>query len=150
MESGGWIGDVTPKLNERGFFQLMPSESAELHPPADHNRLSTDPDYSVQTGIRIARKYMSLMYRFPYIPANSELYWRVVKLQHAMGSPTVLMFLDRMRQSGMDVTWETIKKFERGEGVKVAPELAYRPGRFGRNVDELVARGHEIAAVLGR
>ncbi len=151
VESGGWIGDVTPRLNERGFFQLMPSESVELRPPVDHNRLSTDPDYSVQSGIRLVRKYMSLTSaRFKFIPANSELFWRVVKLQHAAGSGSTELLLNTMRRRGINVTWEAIKAFEVSAGATLNPTLAYKPGRFGHNVDELVARGRAIATVLGR
>jgi hypothetical protein len=150
-ESGGVITDTT-SLDERGFFQVHPAESRDARPPIQHVRLSTDPDYSVRAGIQVVRHYADLArQRFPWIPYGSELFWRVVKLQHAMGSGNAKTLITRMRAQGIEVTWEAIKRFEVTDGPKVSRLLAVRPlGRFGRNVDAVVDVGHRIAASVGR
>ncbi len=150
VESDGRI-DVVTSLDERGFFQIHPAESKDARPPIQHARLSTDPDYSVQAGIQLVRYYADLARRrFPWIPAGSELFWRVVKLQHAMGSPLARALLNQMRARGIDPTWEAIKRYELTEGPKLHPLLAREPGRFGRNVDRVFERGRAIAQALGR
>src|SRR5207247_1686127 len=76
----GWIGvesagriDMITRLNERGFFQIHPDESKRLH--FQHERLTTDPDYSVQAGIQLVRDYMKLArQRYPWIAFGSELF----------------------------------------------------------------------------
>lgn len=150
-ESGGVITDRT-SLDERGFFQIHPDESKDARPPIEHQRLSSDPDYSVRAGIQLVRYYANLARRrFAWIPYGSELFWRVVKLQHAMGSGTAYGLLTRMRVKGIDVTWDSIKRFEISDGPGLARILNVKPiGRFGHNVDRVVELGHSIATRLGR
>jgi hypothetical protein len=153
VESDGHIDVVTPPpLDERGFFQISRAESTDARPPLQHGRLSTDPDYSVQAGIQLVRFYGDLARRrFPWIPYGSELFWRVVKLQHAMGSGTAYKLLTQMRASGIGLTWDAIKRFEVTEGPKLAPILRVRPiGRFGHNVDRVFELGRASARKLGR
>jgi hypothetical protein len=154
----GWIGvesdariDSHTNLDERGFFQLMPSESHDARPPIQHQRLSTDPDYSVQAGIQIVRFYAGLArQRYPFIQPGSELFWRVLKLQHAMGAGLVRILLNAMRAKGIPVTWENIKRFEISDGPPLHRLLRVRPGRFGHNVDGVYERGRPVARSLGR
>jgi hypothetical protein len=150
-ESGGVITDTT-SLDERGFFQIHPAESRDARPPIQHARLSTDPDYSVRAGVQVVRHYADLApQRFPWIPYGSELFWRVVKLQHAMGSGNANALITRMRTTGIGVTWDAIKRVEVTDRPKVSHLLAVRRlGRFGRNVDAVVDVGRRIAASLGR
>jgi N-acetylmuramoyl-L-alanine amidase len=150
VESDGRI-DVVTSLDERGFFQVHPAESKDARPPLQHHRLSTDPDYSVQAGLQLVRYYAQLARaRFPWIPAGSELFWRIVKLQHAMGSGLARGLLNRMRARGIATTWENIKRFEVTDGPRLHPLLAREPGRFGRNVDRVFERGLAVARSLGR
>jgi D-alanyl-D-alanine carboxypeptidase-like protein len=153
----GWIAvesdarvDVVTSLDERGFFQIHPDESHDRH--FDHARLTSDPDYSVQAGIQNVRYYANLArQRFPSIPAGSELFWRVVKLQHALGSPLTKRLLDGMRASGIPFTWEAIKQWEVTHGPQLHKLLRVEPlGRFGRNVDGVFTRGRQLTASLGR
>jgi hypothetical protein len=137
VESDAVISEVTKKYNERGFFQLMPSESADARPPIDHNRLSLDPEYSVKAGLFKVRYYMALAdQRYPWIPKGSDLYWRIVKLQHAMGSAGTLKLLTSMRNRNVGVTWDTIKR--------------YGPPSFVANVDKLFRFGPEKLRLIGR
>ncbi len=149
VESDGRI-DVVTSLKERGFFQIHPDESKDRH--FDHDRLSTDPEYSVQAGIANVRYYADLARkRFPSIPVGSELFWRVVKLQHALGSPLTKRLLDGMRADGIPLSWEAIKQYEVSHGPRLHRLLRVEPiGRFGRNVDGVFTRGRQIAAALGR
>ena len=103
---------MVTNLNERGFFQIHPDESKDRR--FQHERLTTDPDYSVQAGIRNVRFYADLArQRFPSIPEGSELFWRIVKLQHAMGSGLVRALLGRMRASNIALSWEAKHCWER-------------------------------------
>jgi hypothetical protein len=144
---------VTEKLDERGFFQVMPSESAMLK--LDHARLTTDPDYSVQARIRSVRYYADLVRTwYPWFTPGSELFWRVVKLQHAMGSGAAATLLSSMRRRNIPMTWEAIKRYEMSEGPRLHRLLnssdPSRRGRFGRNVDQVFVLGPQLAATLRR
>jgi len=149
VESDGRI-DVVTNLNERGFFQIHPDESKDRR--FQHERLTTDPDYSVQAGIRNVRYYADLArQRFPSIPAGSELFWRIVKLQHAMGSGLTWKLLNSMRASNIALTWEEIKRYEVTNGPRLHRLLTKKPlGRFSRNVDGVFTRGREIVRALGK
>jgi hypothetical protein len=149
VESDGRV-DVVTSLDERGFFQIHPDESHDRR--FDHARLTSDPEYSVQAGIQNVRYYADLArQRFPSIPPGSELFWRVVKLQHALGSPLTKRLLDGMHASGIPFTWEAIKQWEVTHGPQLHGLLRVEPlGRFGRNVDGVFAKGGELARTLGR
>jgi N-acetylmuramoyl-L-alanine amidase len=150
VESNGRI-DVVTSLDERGFFQIHPAESRDARPPLQHHRLSTDPDYSVQAGIQLVRHYAALARRrFPWIRAHSELFWRIVKLQHAMGSGLANTLMNQMRARGINPTWDAIKRYELTDGPRLHRLLAVKPGRFGRNVDHVFERGRAIARTLRR
>jgi len=104
VESDGRI-DVVTSLDERGFFQIHPAESKDARPPLQHRLLSTDPAYSVRAGIQLVRSYADIARRrFPWIPAGSELFWRVVKLQHAMGSGLAWKLLSQMHARGIETS----------------------------------------------
>jgi hypothetical protein len=152
VESGGRIDEVT-SLDERGFFQIHPDESKDRG--FQHQRLSTDPDYSVQAGIENVRYYARLArQRFPSIPMSSELFWRVVKLQHAMGSGLARRLLNGIRASNIPLTWEAIKQYEVTDGPRLHrllnPPNAAERGRFGRNVDKVFVLGRQLATALRR
>jgi hypothetical protein len=85
-ESGGKITSTT-KLNELGFFQLMPAESKALG--LDHERLSTDVDYSIDGGIKLIQSYMTKADALGIGTKGTSFYWRMVKLLHTMGTGAV-------------------------------------------------------------
>lgn len=149
VESAGRIDEVTPRLDERGFFQIHPDESHDRH--FDHQRLTTDPEYSVQAGIENVRYYARLaQQRFPSIAPRSALFWRVVKLQHAMGSGLARALLTTITATGAELTWEAIKQAEVSRGPQLHRLLRVKPlGRFARNVDHVFARAAELAHRLG-
>jgi hypothetical protein len=150
VESNGRI-DVITNLDERGFFQIHPAESKDR--AIDHARLTTDPEYSVQAGLQIVRTYADVARRrFPWAPPGSDLFWRIVKLQHAMGSPLArAMLVELQARGGAVPTWEAIKVFERTDSAqRLHKLLRVRPGRFGENVDAVFDRGARIARSVGR
>jgi hypothetical protein len=153
VESDGCIDVITQQLNERGFFQVMPSESRMMK--FDHERLTTDPEYSVQAGVQLVRHYANLARtRYPWATPGSDLFWRLVKLQHAMGSSLTSKLISSMQQSNLPITWEAIKRYEVTEGRRLHrllnPSNPAKLGRFGRNVDEVFQRGRRLAATLRR
>jgi len=154
VESAGRIDEVTkPPLDERGFFQISRSESAALK--LDHGRLTTDPDYSVQAGIQLVRYYARLAQtRYPWAAPGSELFWRMVKLQHAMGSGLTRTLISSMQASHISMSWEAIKRYEVSDGPRLHPLLNPRDaadrGRFTRNVDKVFLLGRKLATAVGR
>ncbi len=153
VESDGCIDVITHPENERGFFQIMPSESRMMR--FDHERLTTDPDYSVQAGIQLVRNYMNLArMRYPWATPGSDLFWRLVKLQHAMGSGLVSKLLSSMLTSNLPMTWEAIKRYEVTDGPRLHrlldPPNSAKRGRFGRNVDDVFQLGHRLVTALRR
>jgi hypothetical protein len=152
VESDGCIDVITkPPLDERGFFQISREESRMRK--FDHERLTTDPDYSVQAGIQLVRFYAKLAQaRYPWARPGSELFWRVVKLQHAMGSPLAWKLLSSLQGGNMPMTWEAIKRYEVTDGPwlhsLLNPRNPAERGRFGRNVDNVFVRGRRLAATL--
>jgi phosphatidylserine/phosphatidylglycerophosphate/cardiolipin synthase-like enzyme len=145
VESDGRIDEIT-SLDERGFFQIHPDESHDRH--FEHQRLSSDPDYSVKAGIDNVRFYARLaQQRFPSIPAGSELFWRMVKLQHAMGSGLAYRLIKAMLAAGVPLTWENIRQYEIAHGAALHALLRVKPlGRFTHNVDQALAQGHAWSA----
>lgn len=133
VESDGRIDVVTKyPLEERGFFQISREESADRRPPFEYQRISTDPDYSVQVGIQLVRYYAGLArQRFPWIPVGSELFWRIVKLEHAMGAGLAWQLLSQMRQRGIETTWDAIKRYEVTDGPRLHRLLAVEPDASG-------------------
>ncbi len=140
VESDGCIDEITG-LDERGFFQVHPGESELLK--FDHKRLSTDVDYSVWAGIQLARFYANYGRKFyTWAAPGSELFWRIVKLQHAMGIGAAKLLFSDMRKHNVPMTWEAIKRYEVTQGPRIHPLLdparsGEPAGRFGANVDDV-------------
>jgi len=120
VESGGKLGDLT-KICERGYFQVHPEESQDLK--LDHDRLSTDPAYSVEGGIKLVRKYAagvkSLAGQFN-LNKDTDLFWGLVKLRHWIPSAPVRI-LSQMRRDGVAVTdWNSVRQY-----VRLKPALGF-------------------------
>lgn len=152
VESGGRIGTLT-KLDERGYFQLHPEESQSLK--LDHPRLSTDPEYSLQGGILLVRRYMARAQRLGFQP-GTDLFWHLVKLQHwlPLGVQRILQHMTQHRVK--PASWEEFQQHvlaNRDEIYRMIclnrctpqPGSGWDPARGIANVDKLFARGRELA-----
>ena len=138
VESGGRIGEVT-SLNERGYFQLHPGESSDLR--LDHNRLSTDPAYSVEAGIKLIQSYQRKVERLGFEP-GTNLYWHMVKFEHAMGAGNVNKLLQDMRAHGVEPSsWETIQSYAHANESRLFHDLHSSPSKWIHNVDEVFSLG---------
>lgn len=107
-ESGGKLSDTT-SLDERGYFQLMPSESKKLG--LDHQRLSTDSDYSISAGIDLIQDYQKSVDALGVAPSGSSYYWRLVKLAHSMGAGQMKKVVKAAQSAGEADTWESLKAY---------------------------------------
>jgi peptidoglycan hydrolase-like protein with peptidoglycan-binding domain len=120
VESGGKLGDLT-KLCERGYFQVHPEESQDLK--LDHDRLSTDPAYSVMGGIKLVQMYRAGIDRLaPQYGLNKggDLFWGLVKLRHWIPSAAIRILM-RMQKHGVPViTWDSVRQY-----VQANPALGF-------------------------
>jgi peptidoglycan hydrolase-like protein with peptidoglycan-binding domain len=144
VESGGALCSYT-YLGERGYFQLMPEESATVK--ADHARLSRDPEYSVQKGIELVRHYQPLVEKRRFRPAE-PVFWPLVKLQHAIGPGDAdKIFADMSARGVRPGTWPEVDAYMRAQGERIVRERHTKAddlARFATNVSELVRRGQEL------
>jgi hypothetical protein len=110
-ESGGRLGDKT-SLNELGLFQLMPAESQSIG--VDHERLSTDLDYSIDAGIRLIKKYMSTVVALDVAPAGSSYFWKLVKLVHSVGGGQTKKIVTAAKSDGQAGSWDQLEQYALG------------------------------------
>lgn len=107
-ESGGRLDEVT-RLDERGYFQLIPDESRALG--LDHQRLSVDPVYSINAGLLLIGRYAKEADALALFPRGSSAYWRLVKLGHTVGSGDTRKLVDAAKAAGAGSSWEAFEQF---------------------------------------
>jgi hypothetical protein len=156
VESGGQIGSST-NLGELGFFQIHPGESQLLH--LDHPRLHTDPEYSVQSGIKLVNHYADLAQKLGF-PRGTELFWSATKWHHWAPAGVALIVKD-MRANGVEPTtanWDVIQNYVTSNRVRLGALMdLHFPVKgqhwdvmFGiKNVNKTIASGKNLAAALG-
>lgn len=123
VESGGKLGDLT-KICERGYFQVHPEESQRLN--LDHDRLSTDPGYSVEGGVKLVKMYRSGIERLAEqlgIDKKSDLFWGLVKLRHWIPSAPQRLLAAMSANKVSISTWDSIRQY-------VTADPALRLGGF--------------------
>jgi hypothetical protein len=151
VESGGNIKSYT-SLDERGYFQFFPGESAALH--VDHQRLSNDPEYSIEKGIELVKYRVAAAAKYGFAP-GTELYWTVGKLMHWLPLG-VQLTVALMRQKGFrPTTWDEFRRFMLDNRMTILTQLKAKPGSGWdpasgvNNVDTLLRKGRQIAQALG-
>jgi hypothetical protein len=98
------------KLDELGYFQNSAAEDHDLG--IDHERVGTDPEYSISAGIRLVRHYQEVAEQYGFTPDDPDLYFRIVKFLHTVGSGAVHQMLSSMQAAGADTTdWGAIEDF---------------------------------------
>jgi hypothetical protein len=138
-ESGGKIGETT-KLDERGYFQLHPDESKSLG--LDHQRLSTDPQYSINAGLKlIGLKYMPFADKFNIFPKGSSDYWKLVKLGHTMGSGAAAIVVNDARAAGATGSWAALEKYALDHNSELFSKAKHSPAKWFPLVDAVATAG---------
>ena len=154
VESGGNIGVVTQSLNERGYFQIYPDNSKVLR--LDHERLSRDPEYSINSGIKLVR-YLARhaqQYGFTY---GTDLFWHIVKLLHWLPHG-VQKILENMRKHNIDptaITWDEFRRHVIRHQPEICQSMRSCKGGWNplvgiANVDKVFDRGRQLAAGLSK
>jgi hypothetical protein len=137
VESGGKLGDLT-KICERGYFQVHPEESQDLK--LDHDRLSTDMEYSVAGGIKLVQYYAAGVERLAQqygLPRGGDLYWGLVKLRHWIPSAPTRILLQMKKDQAPVATWDSIRQY-----VTAKPQLGFGgfdPRAGVKSVDHFLA-----------
>jgi hypothetical protein len=114
IESDGVI-TVVPKyapgtkdLDERGYFQISIEESEKQG--FQHWRLSYDPAYSVQAGIKLINYYANAV-RALGVSDSNPIFWRFVKFWHAASGIATYAVRFAKEKNLPLYDWEAFKKF---------------------------------------
>jgi len=114
IESDGVITEVpkyapgTKDLDERGYFQISIEESQKQG--FQHQRLTYDPAYSVQAGIKLINYYANSVKALGVADAN-PIFWRFVKLWHAASGIATYAVRFAKEKNLPLYDWEAFKKF---------------------------------------
>ncbi len=148
VESGRDLGSLT-SICERGYFQLHPDESIRLG--LDHDRVSTDAEYSVRGGIALVNLYrrtidaLSAKYG---VARGGDAYWRLVKLCHWIPSAarTILAAMEAAKEP--DRSWEGIRRFAAAHRDALEANIKRDPLDGIRSVDHTFEQVDAWAAKL--
>lgn len=144
-ESGGKLatkpqpGPGDTKLDERGYFQLHPDESKALG--FDHQRLSTDPTYSINAGLALIGKYMGQVDALGVAQKGTTYYWRLVKLAHTMGSGAMKKIVAAAQAAGDAKNWDDLEDYALSHDKELLASTKHSPAKWFPFVDEVYATG---------
>jgi hypothetical protein len=116
-ESGGKLaehpqpGPGDTLMDERGYGQLSPAESKKLG--IDHQRLSTDSDYSLQALVSLIHEYEGdvLALKISSATKYGAFYWLLVKLCHTVGVGQTKKWVEAARDAGAIGSWSDFEAF---------------------------------------
>lgn len=147
IESGGKIG-ITTKLDERGYFQIHPDESKMLR--LDHQRLSSDRDYSIQSGVQLVQHYARRVKQFGF-PYGTDLFWHVVKLLHWLPCGVKVILADMKAQGARPTTWEEFRNHVKSRQAELRSMIKkqcrgnWDPMQGINNVEKLFLHAKQLA-----
>jgi len=142
VESNGNLRETT-SLDERGYFQIHPDESKDLR--LDHQRLSVDSDYSIESGIKLIDFYARQAETLG-IPRTSSSFWPIVKFIHAIGMGSAKKFFADMRQHNLSPTdWPAIRNYANSNRERLKKVLKHDPVKWVHNVDAVISKGQSLA-----
>lgn len=158
VESGGNINSRgLESLDERGLFQISKDEAKAIG--ADHDKIGSDPDYSIRAGIELARYRAAgidkMLAKYPRMASvftkGSELYWRLVFFSFSAGSGTAEALIARMEQSGETISnWDDVMKFAAANphGFKHSPvKWSYHVNRAFNLGNQMAGQQAAVASV---
>ena len=153
VESGGRIGEVT-ELDERGFFQLLPDESADLG--LDHQRLSYDVEYSVRGGFLLIDRYRRILRNFtvqlqPLLLNGSEFQWRLVKFCHGIGPGAARTISREASAANLFDTWPNFFAYCQRNDAMYLQRLKHSPFKWCSQIDKMfdIGRPYQIDSATG-
>lgn len=144
-EAGGKLathpqpGPGDTKYDERGYFQLMPDESKSLG--LDHQRLSTDSQYSINAGLALISKYRGDVDKLHVAPDGSAYYWRLVKLAHSAGAGAMAKWVAAAKDAGAVGSWSAFETWAKDHDAQLLHETKHSPKKWLDFVDEVYAVG---------
>jgi len=125
VESGGINTDaVTSKIEERGYFQIHPGESKSLQ--LDHQRLSRDPEYSIQGGIKLIGSYGERVKQLGFA-YGTDLFWHLVKLFHWLPKGVYVTCAHMREHHFKPTTWEEFKQYMLRNRLELANRIGVNP-----------------------
>lgn len=137
-ESAGKITSTT-KLDERGYFQLMPSESKALG--LDHKKLSMDSDYSIDAGIKLVEKYAKSAEKLDIAKKGSAYFWKLVKLCHTMGTGATQKIVAEAKKAGAVGSWEALEAYAVTNDKELLHTTKHSPKKWFPLVDKVFEAG---------
>jgi hypothetical protein len=145
VESGGDLKQVT-KFNERGYFQLNPEESTELG--LQHVRLSSDAQYSIDAGPQVVLLYEQKAKMAGFVDTNTDLFWRMVKFYHSMGTGAVTRFLADVKAHGKFInSWTDVEAYAAAEQNRLIKKLHHDPVKWTENVDKVFRKAQHFQSL---
>lgn len=144
VESGGRLAEVTT-LGERGYFQLMPSESKDLG--VQHERLTTDSMYSLSSGFKLLNYYSRSIGRMlriagiECVPVGSEYHWRLCKLAHSMGLGATRTIVSDAAEAKRISSWEELRTFALDNDEVLLKKTKHAPSKWFALVDRVFVIG---------
>jgi hypothetical protein len=144
VESSGRLAETT-NLDERGYFQLLPEESRDLG--LDHQRLSTDSDYSLQSGFMLIEYYRHAHRRMcdanniTCVLPMTEYYWRMIKFAHSMGQGSVGAFLRDAAAVGAANDWPSLCAYLTANDARYLHQLKHSPVKWIGLINRMFAIG---------
>lgn len=141
-ESGGRLGETT-KYDERGLFQLMPAESQALG--VDHQRLSTDPVYSINGGLALIARYMGEAGKLGVAQKGTTYFWRLTKLLHTMGTGATKKIIEAAKAAGVAGSWESLRNYAVAHDSELLHTTKHSPAKWFPLVDAVF----EVGAPFG-